>query len=288
MDHGFMMLFRLCLSSTRMHRRVRLRSRCVGSFFSHSCLPPSLAPRATTRSRSTAPIPSPPETSWSSCTPTSPSRARRTLIDGVYPTNHQEHETIELTEGLNDWSEVGFYIFTSEQDGHGVQWVGDHIRPARARARFLALAGRRRALHRDRLPARRLLARHLDVGDAPHRRQDPRPLVLRRQPGAGAHLAWPRCGTGHRLRARRQNRLRLHQGSQRGLRVLRRLRQHHRRPTRCTISSSRSSPSPISTSRPNGRSTSASASAPPQPPTTSSSKRILGRRFDWGRHSPVD
>jgi len=50
-------------------------------------------------------------------------------IDGVYPTNHQEHETLELTEGLNDWSEVGFYVFTSEQDGHGVQWVGDHIRP---------------------------------------------------------------------------------------------------------------------------------------------------------------
>jgi hypothetical protein len=24
---------------------------------------------------------------------------------------------------------VGFYIFTSEQNGHGVQWVGDHIRP---------------------------------------------------------------------------------------------------------------------------------------------------------------
>jgi len=51
------------------------------------------------------------------------------VIDGVYPTDHQVHETIELTEGLNDWSEVGFYIFTSEQDGHGVQWVGDHIRP---------------------------------------------------------------------------------------------------------------------------------------------------------------
>jgi hypothetical protein len=53
----------------------------------------------------------------------------RQTIDGVYPTYHQEHETIELTEGLNDWSEVGFYIFTSEQDGRGVQWVGDHIRP---------------------------------------------------------------------------------------------------------------------------------------------------------------
>jgi hypothetical protein len=50
-------------------------------------------------------------------------------IDGVFPTNHQEHETLELTEGINDWAEVGFYVFTSWQDGHGVQWVGDHIRP---------------------------------------------------------------------------------------------------------------------------------------------------------------
>lgn len=50
-------------------------------------------------------------------------------IDGVYPTNHQEHETLELTEGINSWSEVGFYVFTSEQDGRGIQWVGDHIRP---------------------------------------------------------------------------------------------------------------------------------------------------------------
>ena len=50
-------------------------------------------------------------------------------IDGVYPTNHQEHETLELTQGINDWSEVGFYVFTSEQNGYGAQWVGDHIRP---------------------------------------------------------------------------------------------------------------------------------------------------------------
>ncbi len=54
---------------------------------------------------------------------------QKNTLDGVYPTNHQEHETLELTEGLNDWSEVGFYVFTSEQDGHGVQWVGDHLRP---------------------------------------------------------------------------------------------------------------------------------------------------------------
>jgi hypothetical protein len=34
-----------------------------------------------------------------------------------------------LTAGINTWSEIGFYVFTSEQNGHGVQWVGDHIRP---------------------------------------------------------------------------------------------------------------------------------------------------------------
>lgn len=45
------------------------------------------------------------------------------------PTNHAEHETLEITQGLTNWSEVGFYVFTSEQNGLGVQWVGDHIRP---------------------------------------------------------------------------------------------------------------------------------------------------------------
>jgi hypothetical protein len=50
-------------------------------------------------------------------------------IEGVYPTNHQLHETLELTQGLNDWSEIGFYVFTSAQHGTGLQWVGDHIRP---------------------------------------------------------------------------------------------------------------------------------------------------------------
>ena len=51
------------------------------------------------------------------------------VVDGTYPTNHQLHETVELTAGITSWAEVGFYIFTSEQNGHGVQWVGDHIRP---------------------------------------------------------------------------------------------------------------------------------------------------------------
>ena len=53
----------------------------------------------------------------------------RRFVDGMEPTHHAEHETIEITQGINDWSEVGFYIFTSERSGQGIQWVGDHIRP---------------------------------------------------------------------------------------------------------------------------------------------------------------
>ncbi len=89
-------------------------------------------------------------------------KGQQATVDGVYPTDHQEHETLELTEGLNDWSEVGFYLFTSEQDGHGVQWVGDHI----ARASVCPIPGDGRwseSLHRDRLSTFRLLDRHLDL-----------------------------------------------------------------------------------------------------------------------------
>lgn len=53
----------------------------------------------------------------------------KTAQDGVLPTNHAQHETIEITHGFTDWFETGFYIFTSEKSGQGVQWVGDHIRP---------------------------------------------------------------------------------------------------------------------------------------------------------------
>ena len=53
----------------------------------------------------------------------------KTAVDGVLPTNHAEHETVEITHGFNDWFETGFYIFTSARSGQGWQWVGDHIRP---------------------------------------------------------------------------------------------------------------------------------------------------------------
>jgi hypothetical protein len=49
--------------------------------------------------------------------------------DGTLPTNHQFHETIEITHGFKDWFETGFYIFTSAQNGQGWDYVGSHIRP---------------------------------------------------------------------------------------------------------------------------------------------------------------
>jgi hypothetical protein len=51
------------------------------------------------------------------------------LVNGVLPTNHQFHETIEITHGFTSWFETGFYAFTSAQSGQGWQWVGSHIRP---------------------------------------------------------------------------------------------------------------------------------------------------------------
>jgi outer membrane putative beta-barrel porin/alpha-amylase len=53
----------------------------------------------------------------------------RTVVDGVQPTNHAEHETVEITQGFTGWFETGFYIFTTIQPDSGWQWVGDHIRP---------------------------------------------------------------------------------------------------------------------------------------------------------------
>jgi hypothetical protein len=53
----------------------------------------------------------------------------KTVVDGVQPTNHAMHETVEITQGFSDWFETGFYIFTTIQPKGGWEWVGDHIRP---------------------------------------------------------------------------------------------------------------------------------------------------------------
>jgi hypothetical protein len=56
----------------------------------------------------------------------------KTVVDGVLPDNHAEHETVEITHGFNEWFETGFYIFTSIQPNGGWYYVGSHIRPRMA------------------------------------------------------------------------------------------------------------------------------------------------------------
>lgn len=53
----------------------------------------------------------------------------KTVVDGMLPTNHVFHETVEITHGFTPYFECAVYIFTAESTGYGVQWVGDHIRP---------------------------------------------------------------------------------------------------------------------------------------------------------------
>lgn len=51
------------------------------------------------------------------------------LGDPLSPTNHALHETLEITHGFNDWSELGFYWFNAVPSGESPQWVGTHLRP---------------------------------------------------------------------------------------------------------------------------------------------------------------
>src|ERR1700686_1644374 len=54
-------------------------------------------------------------------------QGEKQTVDGVLPSEHALHETIELTYGFTEWFETGFYVFTSARPGEGWQWVGDHI-----------------------------------------------------------------------------------------------------------------------------------------------------------------
>ncbi|MBS1975562.1 MAG: hypothetical protein JST13_14520, partial [Bacteroidetes bacterium] len=49
--------------------------------------------------------------------------------NGVLPTNHVFHETIEITHGWNDFFETGFYFFNTIGNDHRTTYVGSHIRP---------------------------------------------------------------------------------------------------------------------------------------------------------------
>jgi hypothetical protein len=54
---------------------------------------------------------------------------RKDVVNGELATNHALHETVEITRGFTDWSELGFYWFMAKPDGKDFQWVGTHIRP---------------------------------------------------------------------------------------------------------------------------------------------------------------
>src|SRR3954467_11605462 len=54
---------------------------------------------------------------------------QRLPAGGAPPTHHPRHETVEITHGFTDWSELGFYVFTSANAGEGWQYVGSHVRP---------------------------------------------------------------------------------------------------------------------------------------------------------------
>ncbi len=53
----------------------------------------------------------------------------REEIKGVRPTYHALHETIEITHGITDNFELGFYIFMNYLPGYGYRVIGTHIRP---------------------------------------------------------------------------------------------------------------------------------------------------------------
>lgn len=50
-------------------------------------------------------------------------------VNGVLPTDHVFHETVEITHGFNAWLEVGFYFFNSLGNHGRTGYVGSHIRP---------------------------------------------------------------------------------------------------------------------------------------------------------------
>ena len=59
------------------------------------------------------------------------------VINGVVPTNHAEHETLEITHGWTDWFETGFYVFSSIQPTMtaGTGWAIIFARGLRLRSR---------------------------------------------------------------------------------------------------------------------------------------------------------
>ena len=57
------------------------------------------------------------------------SNGEMNIKDGVLPSNHSIHETLEITHGFTDNFEIGVYLFTNYSPNYGWKVVGSHIRP---------------------------------------------------------------------------------------------------------------------------------------------------------------
>jgi hypothetical protein len=53
----------------------------------------------------------------------------KNIVDGVRPSNNALHETLEITQGVTENFEIGFYLFTNYTSPYGYKLVGTHIRP---------------------------------------------------------------------------------------------------------------------------------------------------------------
>lgn len=53
----------------------------------------------------------------------------KNIVAGVRPSFHALHETLEITQGVSENIEIGFYLFTNYTSPYGYRVVGTHIRP---------------------------------------------------------------------------------------------------------------------------------------------------------------
>jgi hypothetical protein len=53
----------------------------------------------------------------------------KNMVDKVVPSDHSFHETVEITHGITQNFEIGFYLFTNYTQSYGYKVIGSHIRP---------------------------------------------------------------------------------------------------------------------------------------------------------------
>ena len=56
-------------------------------------------------------------------------KGEKNIVEKVIPSHHSLHETVEITHGITQNFEIGFYLFTNYTDPYGYNVIGSHIRP---------------------------------------------------------------------------------------------------------------------------------------------------------------